>query len=195
MHFGSNFCNPVTSRYFSWILMNWSESSPRKGSRQFYYLDKMQQSLALGTSSLKAFPELSFQAQGRSSKWEEKRVAKQNDSQISQEHKGQKPVSIFPYQVQQACPTRLMKRTSRGLSSMTSTKEHLPAKHLSNLSCRAASLPAPHRCWLHSSSHQQLSCRSCRELFQLPNILSKSMHRSTNLLPASKNTVYFSECR
>lgn len=183
--------HPCTSAEFLW-----SEPRPGKGGRQFYYFAQNAAKSGFGDHFF-----ISCSRAVLSGSEQEQQVGRENGGEAkwrTDEPGTQKPVSICPCQLQQACLSRLMERMTRNGPGKDSTKEHLPPKHPSNLSCRAASLPALHHCWLNSSSHQQLSCHPWRELFQLPNILAKSTHPSTHLLQVenlSKNTLYVSECR
>lgn len=113
-------------------------------------------------------------------------VAKQSDWQISQEHKGQKPVSILPCQLQQACPTKFMERMTRGLSSTAAPKStRLPSTTQPLLQSWAVSLPAPITA-ARTAALTSTLLTPLERTFPLPNILSKSMHPSTHLLQVER---------
>lgn len=153
MHFGWHLCNPVTSPYFSWILMNWSEPSPRKAADSFNYLAQ--------SAAKSGFGDQSFISCSRAdlSGSEQEQVARENGGKAKQwmnQPGTQRPKTSLhlPLPAAAGLSHQAHGKNDQGPQQCHSTKEHSPSKRLSNLSCRAASLPAPHHSWLNSSSQQ-----------------------------------------
>lgn len=160
------FCH--TSLHFSWILMNWTEPSPRK-HEQFYFAPNASLALVEGTVPYKPFQGYPFRiraitASGKGKLWWSKMMDKLLQIQRPK-------ISLD-----------LLQSTAAGLCHQThgkndqgasATQEHQRAacnsQALRQPLRQTTFLPAPHHLWLNSNTHQaalHLSYHPWRHLFQ-----------------------------